>query len=132
MSLLQIYKQDQGKYTRIITFLGVVMVGLIGAVNLSRHLSAYTLTRPPMVRFGIPTLLVVALAGLLFWIVNRPRNADFMIATESEMKKVSWSSRKEIVGSTKVVILTTFIMAAVLFGVDVLFVLLFRSIGVSG
>jgi len=45
------------------------------------------------------------------------------------MKKVSWSSRKEVVGSTKVVIVTTFIMAGILFGVDILFQRLFGWVG---
>ena len=76
--------------------------------------------------------MVVVLAVLMFWIVNRPKSADFMIATEGEMKKVSWSSRREIVGSTKVVIITTLIMGGVLFGVDLLFTVLFRWLGVLG
>ena len=53
-----------------------------------------------------------------------------MIATEGEMKKVSWSTKREIIGSTKVVILFTFLMAGLLFLVDSAFQLLFSSIGV--
>jgi preprotein translocase subunit SecE len=69
---------------------------------------------------------------LMGWMVNRQRVADFLIATEGEMKKVSWSSRKEVIGSTKVVIVTTLIMAAVLFVVDIVFQLFFKSIGILG
>ncbi|NLW87690.1 MAG: preprotein translocase subunit SecE [Planctomycetes bacterium] len=76
--------------------------------------------------------MVAAVAWLTFWILNKPSAADFLIATESEMKKVSWSSRKEVIGSTKVVIVTTFIMAALLAGVDLLFILLFSWMGVTG
>ncbi|MDP6045583.1 MAG: preprotein translocase subunit SecE, partial [Phycisphaerae bacterium] len=61
--------------------------------------------------------------------VNRPRNADFLIATEGEMKKVSWSGKKEIIGSTKVVIVTTLMIAMLLFGVDILFGALFKIMG---
>ncbi|MCK4602752.1 MAG: preprotein translocase subunit SecE [Phycisphaerae bacterium] len=68
----------------------------------------------------------------MFWVVNRPRSADFLIATEGEMKKVSWSSKKEIVGSTKVVIVTTFMLAAILFSVDILFQVLFQWMGIMG
>jgi preprotein translocase subunit SecE len=71
-------------------------------------------------------------AAMYFWVVNYPSRADFMIATESEMKKVSWSSRKEVVGSTKVVIVTTFILAIILFGVDFLFTLIFHGMGILG
>ena len=55
-----------------------------------------------------------------------------MIAGEGEMKKVSWSSRKEVVGSTKVVIITTFLMAAVLYAVDWVFATLFAQFGIMG
>lgn len=48
------------------------------------------------------------------------------------MKKVSWSSRKEIIGSTKVVIITTLILTAILFAVDLLFTQLFVWIKVLG
>ncbi|MFA6134347.1 MAG: preprotein translocase subunit SecE [Phycisphaerae bacterium] len=132
MAIFEIYKRGQGKYTRVITFVAVVVITVIGAGILSGMFKAYALTAKPAIRFGVPSLLVLAVAALMFWIVNRPSSADFMIATESEMKKVSWSSRKEIIGSTKVVIITTLIMAAVLFGVDMLFTMLFRNLGLLG
>jgi preprotein translocase subunit SecE len=128
MGMFEVYKRGQGKYTRICTFAGVVGVGLIGAVYLSEKIGASSV----YLRFGLPTVLLLALAALMFWTVNRPSTADFMIATESEMKKVSWSSRKEVVGSTKVVIITTFILAIVLFGVDFLFTLIFHGMGILG
>ncbi|MCP4709719.1 MAG: preprotein translocase subunit SecE [Planctomycetes bacterium] len=53
-----------------------------------------------------------------------------MIATEGEMKKVSWSSRKEIMSSTLVVIITVAIMALLLMAVDLGFSYLFYEIGV--
>jgi preprotein translocase subunit SecE len=83
-------------------------------------------------RFGIPLVVLAGLGLLMFWLVNRPKNADFLIATEGEMKKVSWSSRKEVIGSTKVVIVTTFIMAALLFLVDMIFANLFQVIKITG
>jgi preprotein translocase subunit SecE len=132
VGFFDIYKRSQGKYTRTITLVSVIVLAMWGAWGLSQKFLGYAMTRPPLVRYGVPTLLVAAMAVLGFWIVNRPRSADFMIATESEMKKVSWSSRREIAGSTKVVILTTVILAALLFGVDMLFALIFRSIGLMG
>ena len=129
--MLEIYKKGQGKYTRSLTFAAAVMIGIIGAYVLSNELYGWVVTQTPYIRFGIPTLVVVALAWVMFWLVNRPQSADFLIATESEMKKVSWSSKKEIIGSTKVVITFTFIMAAILYAVDVLFVFLFKLSGIS-
>ena len=126
MAGFAVYKRGQGKYTRIGTFVGVMIVAITGAGALSAKLAGYAATREPVIRFGIPTLLAVAVAMLVFWIVNRAKSADFMIATEGEMKKVSWSSKKEITGSTKVVIVTTFMTAGLLFGVDMMFQFLFR------
>jgi preprotein translocase subunit SecE len=128
MPSMEIYKRGQGKYTRITTFVGVMLLVAIGAVRLSEELT--TLQLSPPVRYGLATALVVVAAIGMFWIVNRPRSADFMIATEGEMKKVSWSSRKEVVGSTKVVIITTLILTAILFAVDLLFVQVFRWVRV--
>ena len=129
MEFFEIYKRTQGKYSRTLTFCGVMVLGIAGAVALSDKLAAYF---GPFIQFGVPVLLLLALAALMFWIVNRPRSADFLIATEGEMKKVSWSSKKEIIGSTKVVIIATFMMAGILYAVDFMFALLFRVMGVMG
>ena len=129
MSLFRIYKRGQGRYTRSVTFLAVMLIVVIGARTLSNKLAAYA---GPYVQFGVPTLLVIALGVLMFWLVNRVKSADFLITTEGEMKKVSWSSKKEVIGSTKVVIVTTLIMAAVLGALDVAFTLLFQWLGVMG
>ena len=130
--MFNIYKRGQGRYTRIITVLCVMLIGIIGAYMLSEKLSAYAPSRIPPVRFGVPLLVLAGLGLLMFWVVNRPKSADFLIATEGEMKKVSWSTKKEIIGSTKVVIVTTFIMASILFGVDLSFTILFRWFGIMG
>jgi preprotein translocase SecE subunit len=126
VGFFEIYKRGQGKYTRIITFVGVMVVGLFGASSLSDTLSVRM--PEPYYHFGIPFVLLLGLAILMFWLVNRPRNVDFLVATEGEMKKVSWSNKKEIIGSTKVVIITTFVMAFVLFGVDTIFSYIFTKV----
>ena len=75
-------------------------------------------------------MMFFLLAWVVLKLVNSPRCADFMIATEGEMKKVSWSSRKEIMSSTLVVIITVFIMSLLLMFVDLGFSWLFYKIGV--
>ena len=122
---LNIYKRSQGKYTRITTFVAVMVLAAWGCESLTRKLyyldSAY-------LRFGIPLVVFVLIGFVMFLVVNRPKTADFFIATEGEMKKVSWSSKKEIIGSTKVVIVTTFLMAGLLFLVDFIFANLFQKL----
>ncbi len=129
MSVVGIYKRGQGRHTRIATFVGVMVLVVVGAERLSEYLGGgYGLN--PMLQYGISTLLVVVAAAVMFWMVNRPKSADFMIATEGEMKKVSWSTKKEIAGSTKVVLVTTIIIATVLYCVDNLFIQFFKVIHV--
>lgn len=70
------------------------------------------------VQLGVPVLFFVIGAFGIFCLVNGHKFADFLIATESEMKKVHWSSRAELIGSTVVVIVTVLILAAYIFGVD--------------
>ena len=53
--------------------------------------------------------------------MNKPTNVDFLIATDSEMKKVNWTSRKELIGSSKVVIIFMALIAFYLFLNDVIF-----------
>ncbi|MFQ6049008.1 MAG: preprotein translocase subunit SecE [Phycisphaerae bacterium] len=53
-----------------------------------------------------------------------------MIATEGEMKKVSWSTRREVIGSTKVVIAVVIMLAVMLFVVDTVFAVFFNFIDV--
>jgi preprotein translocase subunit SecE len=130
MQGIQIYKQNQGKYTRMITAAAVMVLGAWGCYALEGWLRNFTAS--PYITFGIPLAVLVALGAMMVWVVNRPRSADFLIATEGEMKKVSWSSRKEVIGSTKVVIVTTFILAAILFMVDLIFATLFRVLNIMG
>ena len=132
MSKIEIYKQGQGKYTRTLTFVVVMGIVVIGAGVLGGQLSVYGPTSSPPVRYGIPTALVIAAGWLMFLLMNRAKTADFLIAAESEMKKVSWSSKKEIIGSTKVVIVFTFILAAILASADLIFVVLFQWLKIMG
>ena len=47
-----------------------------------------------------------------------------------EMKKVSWSTRKELIRSTKVVIFSVIVLGVFLFMADVMFMLFFSTIKV--
>ncbi len=123
-----IYKRGQGKYTRIITFASGSVIGAVVAQLVWEHLRYTGLTAYWV--YGIPLAIAAGVVWLMFWVVNRPRSADFMIATEGEMKKVSWSSKREIIGGTKVVIATTLILAALLWAVDLAFGFFFGWIGV--
>ncbi|MBV8781197.1 MAG: preprotein translocase subunit SecE [Phycisphaerae bacterium] len=80
--------------------------------------------------YAICAAFLAGFALLVFYLINRPNNADFLIATDSEMKKVNWTSREELIGSTKVVIGFMFLIAFMLFGLDVLFGYFFKLLTV--
>jgi preprotein translocase subunit SecE len=128
VAMFEIYKPGQGRYTRIATFVGVVALAVIGAYVLSEKLDGSSI----YIRFGVPTGIVIALAALMFWLVNRAKSADFLIATEGEMKKVSWSSRKEVTGSTKVVIITALMLTSILFAMDFFLAEVFKWLKIMG
>lgn len=76
---------------------------------------------------------VIMLVGsiFLYWVVGVNRKSvGFLIATDGEMKKVNWSTRRDIIGSTWVVIAACILIAAVLFSVDMGFSNFFKLIGV--
>ena len=124
-----IQRQGQGKWTR----LGTAMVS--GALILGTGLFIYTDVRAN-VGFSEKTALIAAggfilvVSLLVFWVQNTPNNVAFLIDTDSEMKKVNWTSRQEIIGSTKIVIGFMLIMSAMLFFVDIVFGYLFYAMGV--
>jgi len=122
----KIYKRSQGKYTRLWTAFGAGVIIAFGCVRLSRLLAATELG--PWFEVMVPAGLFVGLGLLVFYLVNKPVIANFMIMAEGEMKKVSWSSRKEIMVSTFVVIMVVIIMAILLGMTDLGFRLLFNWI----
>ena len=129
----QQYKPEQGKATRMGTLFCAGAMIAWGAVFLYDQLQVYEGDEAwrLLITTGLPIVFAVALFALVWWIAFVSRtSSDFMIATEGEMKKVSWSSRREIIGSTKVVILFTLLMSVLLFVVDLVFQALFSEMGV--
>ena len=74
------------------------------------------------IRYGVPALLFAVGGFFVFNLVNSERFADFLIQTEGEMKKVSWSSKAELIGSTAVVIVTVIIMALLIYVADFIWI----------
>jgi preprotein translocase SecE subunit len=74
------------------------------------------------VQYTVPLLLLIGLAWLSWRVVNWPVFADFLIATEAEMNKVSWTTRKRLVQDTIVVLVTVALLTAFLFFVDLFWV----------
>ncbi len=124
--VFDIYKRGQGKYTRLCSAFGAALIVGLGCLQLYRKLQAWDLGL--WIETMVPAGLFVALALLVFWLVNKPSIADFMVAAESEMKKVSWSSRKEITVSTGIVIVLVILLASFLGVTDLSFRMFFDKL----
>lgn len=83
-----------------------------------------------MWRYGVPGLLLVVAVVGIYRLVNYNRFADFLIATEAELNKVSWSSKQELKSSTIVVLATVVLMAVYLFAMDRMWEELLKLVGV--
>ncbi|MFH1369994.1 MAG: preprotein translocase subunit SecE [Planctomycetota bacterium] len=114
--IFSVYKSGQGKYTRMCSAGGAVLIAGLGCLQLYRTLDAADLGL--WVETMVPAGLFALMALSILWLVNRPNIADFMIASEGEMKKVNWSSRQEIMVSTVVVIAVVVILAVLLGAAD--------------
>lgn len=127
------YKSEQGKNVRWGTFIGLALLVVWGAKHVYDRLMVFEGDEwwRLLITNGIPLAFAVVLGCLVWWgSWVHPGAGDFMIATEGEMKKVSWSTRREVIGSTKVVIVVTVLLATLIFVVDIAFQWFFWSINV--
>lgn len=124
---LKIYKRGQGKNSRLWTAIVLLVVIAAGCWRLHEKLSAASPDNP-WVHTMIPAIVFALFSGIIYWLSNIPSIANFLIAAEGEIKKVSWSSRKEIVNSTLIVITVVAVMATGLGLVDIAFRLFFSEV----
>jgi preprotein translocase subunit SecE len=110
-----LYKPLQGKQARLWTAVGLGLIIVFGLQELFLTLKA---TSSTVVSFTVPALIGAVLAWFTFRLLQFPSFVEFLIATEAEMNKVSWTSREDLKRATTVVLVTVLLMAVFLFGVD--------------
>ena len=84
----------------------------------------------PHVAYTLPVILAVLTLWFAWRLVNVPAFADFLIATEAELNKVSWTTRRRLLQDTVVVLSTVILMAVALFVADFVWSKLLTGIGV--
>ena len=110
------YKPNQGRHARIWTAVGL---GVLVAAGLYRmHVTLLADQFSSLTSFGVPAALAAALGWIVYRVVQFPPFADFLIATEAEMNKVSWTSKDDLYRATTVVLMTVLILALYLLVVD--------------
>lgn len=121
-----LYKRTQGRITRQVTAASVAIVAALGCWRLMETLIA----SGRVIHYTIPAGLLLLSMWLSYRLVNVPAFADFLIAVEAEMNKVSWPTRSELIRSSIVVLVTIFALAAVLFVYDYIWNWVFINVGV--
>jgi preprotein translocase subunit SecE len=110
----RIYKRSQGRITRQVTFFAMAIAVIAVAYRLSDTMSE---TKPALY-LGVPGVLLLVGVWVCYRVVNLPAFADFLIAVEAEMNKVSWPSRGELYRHSVVVLVVLFMLTVVLYGFD--------------
>lgn len=127
------YKPDQGRLARLAAFWSLAILVFYGCTSLHAELMRFGALADPLIP-GFAKIPVLALRlngallittvvlagawwGLYTWL-NRPKYADLLIETESELRKVTWPSFPEAVNSSVVVIVCVAFLMAFLAGAD--------------
>ena len=119
---IQIYNKEEAANSRI--FLGAAMaaVFLFGAYESWSAWSQYAFFG----FFGFPVSWGSAVAGVFvlagtfatFVVINTPKVVDFCSTVESELRKVSWPTGKQVMNATIVVLAGIVLVTVVLIGWD--------------
>jgi len=122
---LKIYKHGQAGYTRMGSAVGLAVIVAVSSYKLYERLMDMTWIESKntrmMVATMVPSAVFVILGFLIYLLINKPAVSDFLIASEGEVKKVNWSSRKEIAVSTFIVIVVVAIVSVILGVADLFF-----------
>lgn len=126
-----IYKSGQGYWTRMISASAFGLLIAQGTYWVWSKLGTGGTDTAKYVAAGLALAFFATTGSLVFWLLGRnPKSVDFLISTEAEMRKVNWSTRREIMNSTGVVIVTMLAIAVFCFVCDRAFAWGFLQVGV--
>lgn len=124
-----LYKKTQGKIARQITFFAAAIIFFVAAVRIVGE--PWIAGLFVGAEYTIGGLVLAVGLWISFRLVNLSRFADFLIAVEAEMNKVSWPTKQELIRSSIVVIFIIFFMATLLFVFDIVWEKLFSILKVK-
>lgn len=124
---LGVYKRNQGRITRQVTLATIAVIVLLAAWSLYNFgLGQWSETT----RYGVAGGILLGGLWLAYRLVNYPKFADFLIAVEAEMNKVSWPTKKELFRSSMVVLFVILALTGLLFGFDIFWQTIFTNLGI--
>ena len=121
------YRKDQGRLARMTTFWSLAVLLAYGCIRMRAELTGQfpdSLGAAvsdglvlPLVNLPLSPALIASVLSLVagLFLLNRalerPKNADLLIETESELRKVTWPTVDETVdGSVVVIVVVLFLM----------------------
>ncbi len=132
------YKKDQGRLVRLVAYWSLALLILYGCTSLYQQLPAWEWGK----RLGTPLLASMPKVPLLGWSLNgaflicvlilsvswfllyrwqqKPKVADLLIDTETELTKVTWPTMSDAVNSSLVVVAVVLFLMVFLAGADAL------------
>lgn len=128
--MFEIYKRGQGVAARWMTAAVLGALAAFGSYELRGFLSGRLLDeneREYALLDALPWSLVIsafvfvaAMIGVALAVNNR-KFVDYLIASETELRKVAWPKREELKRQTLVVIVTMLLFSALLLVADLIF-----------
>ena len=131
--MVGIYKKGQGYWTRMMSGIAAGLLIFMGASWLWKTMNQVRIgsIEAVYVQAGAAVIFIGVLSVTGYYLIAvHKKVVDFLIATEGEMKKVNWSTRREIAGSTWVVISFTFIVASIIAFLDMGYSMIFQTLKV--
>jgi preprotein translocase subunit SecE len=129
-----LYKRSQGKITRQVTFAALAVTCLLGFWRLSLVMRSFDVkggsANSAWWCFALPAVLTLAGWWVAYRVVNWPMFADFLIAVEAEMNKVTWPGRSELTRASLVVLVSIIALGFILAAFDFLWLWIFNFIGI--
>jgi preprotein translocase SecE subunit len=125
------YKKDQGRIARMAVFWSLAVLAFYGCASLRRELAGRVpalaqklMAKIPVIGVEVTGALLISLvvfAGVLVLVwrwQEKPKNAELLIETESELRKVTWPTGQEVMNASTVVVLFVVFLMAFLAGAD--------------
>lgn len=106
-------------------------IGQGAEIDFAATPKGFTAIDPVLLAGGAAAVVLLIGFVIAYWLAGLYKKfVEFLIATDGEMKKVNWSTARDIRLSTMVVIAAAFLLSAALFFVDLSFKWIFTQIGV--
>lgn len=113
---LRLFKPKQGRHARQATLIAIGVVLAAGAWALRSWLQGEGYSNN--ITIGVPLAVLAVTGWAAFRLIQLPKFAEFLIAVEAEMGKVSWPTQSELLKASGVVIFVIFGLAFLLYAYD--------------